>query len=72
MFARDIGIAVHPYPTAEAAEVALRMTMLLNTKTGFRETAGQPGMRLPAGGCAGARRPKVWHAISCGTTSVWW
>lgn len=25
------------------------MTMLLNTKTGFRETAEQLGMRLPAG-----------------------
>lgn len=48
-FARDIGIAVHPYPSVEAAEVALRVTMLLNTKTGFRETAGQLGMRLPAG-----------------------
>ncbi|MFF0437432.1 peptide ligase PGM1-related protein [Streptomyces sp. NPDC004327] len=48
-FARDIGIAVHPYPTVEAAEVALRMTMLLNTKTGFRAMAGQLGMRLPAG-----------------------
>ncbi|MFD7395766.1 hypothetical protein ACFV60_12085 [Streptomyces virginiae] len=58
-FARDIGIAVHPYPTVEAAEVALRMTMLLNTKTGFREAAERLRMRLPRGGCAGARRPKV-------------
>ncbi|MFE9928639.1 peptide ligase PGM1-related protein [Streptomyces sp. NPDC005533] len=56
-FARDIGIAVHPYPTVDAAEVALRMTMLLNTKTGFRETAGQLGMRLPAGRMC--RRPEV-------------
>ncbi|MFJ3202497.1 peptide ligase PGM1-related protein [Streptomyces sp. NPDC086989] len=48
-FARDIGIAVHPYPTVEAAEAALRMTMLLNTKSGFRETAWKLGMRLPAG-----------------------
>lgn len=48
-FARDIGIAVHPYPSVEAAEAALRMTMLLNTKTGFRETAGQLGLRLPVG-----------------------
>ncbi|MFC6834589.1 peptide ligase PGM1-related protein, partial [Streptomyces goshikiensis] len=38
-----------PYPTVEAAEAALRMTMLLNTKTGFRQTAEQLGMRLPAG-----------------------
>ncbi|MFD4743248.1 hypothetical protein ACFWNQ_38620 [Streptomyces virginiae] len=56
-FARDIGIAVHPYPTVEAAEVALRMTMLLNTKTGFRATAGQLGMRLPAGRMC--RRPEA-------------
>ncbi|MCX5309076.1 peptide ligase PGM1-related protein [Streptomyces sp. NBC_00160] len=56
-FARDIGIAVHPYPTVEAAEVALQMTMLLNTKTGFRETAGQLGMRLAAGRMC--RRPEA-------------
>ncbi|WP_405941242.1 peptide ligase PGM1-related protein [Streptomyces sp. NBC_00207] len=56
-FARDIGIAVHPYPTVEAAEVALRITMLLNTKTGFRATAGQLGMRLPAGRMC--RRPEA-------------
>ncbi|WP_374772182.1 peptide ligase PGM1-related protein [Streptomyces sp. NBC_01310] len=56
-FARDIGIAVHPYPTVEAAEVALQMTMLLNTETGFRETAGQMGMRLPAGRLC--RRPET-------------
>ncbi|MGW1937718.1 preATP grasp domain-containing protein [Streptomyces goshikiensis] len=48
-FARDIGVAVHPYPTVEAAEAALRMTMLLNTKTGFRKTAEHLGMRLPPG-----------------------
>ncbi|MFD9262293.1 peptide ligase PGM1-related protein [Streptomyces sp. NPDC059538] len=48
-FARDIGVDVHPYPTVEAAEAALKMTMLLNTKTGFRQTAEQLGMRLPAG-----------------------
>ncbi|MFD6970079.1 peptide ligase PGM1-related protein [Streptomyces sp. NPDC059949] len=56
-FARDIGIAVHPYPTVEAAEAALKMTMLLNTKTGFRETAGRLGMRLPAGRMC--QRPEV-------------
>ncbi|MGW6613279.1 preATP grasp domain-containing protein [Streptomyces erythrochromogenes] len=56
-FARDIGIAVHPYPTVEAAEVALRITMLLNTKTGFRAAAGKLGMRLPAGRMC--RRPKA-------------
>ncbi|MET9603439.1 peptide ligase PGM1-related protein [Streptomyces sp. NPDC006512] len=56
-FARDIGIAVHPYPTVEAAEAALRMAMLLNTKTGFRETAGKLGMRLPTGRMC--RRPQT-------------
>ncbi|MGW6983861.1 preATP grasp domain-containing protein [Streptomyces sp. NPDC054932] len=56
-FARDIGLAVHPYPTVEAAEAALKMTMLLNTKTGFRETAEQLGLRLPAGRMC--RRPNA-------------
>ncbi|MET9463854.1 peptide ligase PGM1-related protein [Streptomyces sp. NPDC006544] len=48
-FARRTGLAVHPYPTVEAAEDALKMTMLLNTKAGFRETVEPLGMRLPAG-----------------------
>ncbi|MFD8862119.1 preATP grasp domain-containing protein [Streptomyces vinaceus] len=48
-FAREVGLAVHPYPTVAAAEAALKVTMLLNTKTGFRETAGHLGMRLPTG-----------------------
>ncbi|MFF1409454.1 peptide ligase PGM1-related protein [Streptomyces sp. NPDC058289] len=56
-FARDIGITVHPYPSVEAAEVALRTTMLLNTKTGFRKTAGQLGLRLPVGRMC--RRPET-------------
>ncbi|RST03694.1 peptide ligase PGM1-related protein [Streptomyces sp. WAC05950] len=56
-FARDIGIDVHPYPTVEAAEAALKMIMLLNTKTGFRETAEHLGMRLPSGRTC--RRPEV-------------
>ncbi|MFF2306078.1 peptide ligase PGM1-related protein [Streptomyces sp. NPDC058128] len=56
-FARDIGIDVHPYPTVETAEAALKMTMLLNTKTGFRETAEQLGMRLPEGRMC--RRPEA-------------
>ncbi|WP_374772581.1 peptide ligase PGM1-related protein [Streptomyces sp. NBC_01310] len=60
-FARDIGIGVHPYPTVEAAEAALRMTMLLNTKTGFRETAGRLGMRLPAGRMC--RRPEAESVV---------
>ncbi|MFD3325134.1 peptide ligase PGM1-related protein [Streptomyces sp. NPDC058701] len=56
-FARELGITVHPYPTAEAAEAALATTMLLNTKAGFRETAGHLGMRLPLGRVC--RRPEV-------------
>ncbi|MFI1279868.1 peptide ligase PGM1-related protein [Streptomyces sp. NPDC020858] len=56
-FARDVGLAVHPYLTVEAAEAALRMTMLLNTKTGFREAAEHLGMRLPVGRMG--RRPEV-------------
>ncbi|MFG2748389.1 preATP grasp domain-containing protein [Streptomyces xanthophaeus] len=56
-FARDIGIDVHPYPTVEAAEAALKTTMLLNTKTGFREAAEQLGMRLPTGRMC--RRPEA-------------
>ncbi|MFB7979688.1 preATP grasp domain-containing protein [Streptomyces vinaceus] len=48
-FARDVGLRIQPYPTLEAAEAALKMTMLLNTKTGFRETAEELGMRLPPG-----------------------
>lgn len=56
-FARDVGIAVHPYPTVEAAEAAVDVTMLLNTKAGFRETAGRLGMRLPAGRTC--RRPEA-------------
>ncbi|MGW6843552.1 preATP grasp domain-containing protein [Streptomyces sp. NPDC054958] len=56
-FARDIGITVHPYPTVEAAEAAVQVTMRLNTKTGFRETAARSGMRLPAGRMC--RRPEA-------------
>ncbi|MER7764929.1 peptide ligase PGM1-related protein [Streptomyces sp. NPDC097619] len=56
-FARDVGITVHPYPTLEAAEAALKTTMLLNTKSGFREAAEQLGLRLPAGRVC--RRPQV-------------
>ncbi|GGZ47874.1 hypothetical protein GCM10010371_04040 [Streptomyces subrutilus] len=48
-FARDLGLAVHPYPTVEAAADALETTMLLNTKAGFRATAERLGMRLPFG-----------------------
>ncbi|MFD3722884.1 peptide ligase PGM1-related protein [Streptomyces sp. NPDC058674] len=48
-FARDIGLRVHPYPTVEAAEAAVKTTMLLNTKAGFREAARHLGLRLPVG-----------------------
>ncbi|MFD4939808.1 peptide ligase PGM1-related protein, partial [Streptomyces virginiae] len=41
----------------EAAEAALRTTMLLNTKTGFREAAERLRMRLPAGRTC--RRPEA-------------
>ncbi|WP_411102835.1 peptide ligase PGM1-related protein [Streptomyces sp. cmx-4-9] len=48
-FARDLGLTVHPYPDVDAAAAALETVMLLNTKAGFRETAGRLGMRLPHG-----------------------
>ncbi|MFH9967441.1 peptide ligase PGM1-related protein [Streptomyces mirabilis] len=56
-FARDLGLTVHPYPTVDEAAAALKMTMLLNTKAGFREVAERLGMRLPAGQVC--RRPEV-------------
>ncbi|MDJ0382599.1 peptide ligase PGM1-related protein [Streptomyces sp. G-G2] len=48
-FARELGLTVYPYPTIDAAAAALRTTMLLNTKAGFRAAAERAGMRLPAG-----------------------
>ncbi|MFF4322808.1 peptide ligase PGM1-related protein [Streptomyces sp. NPDC001568] len=48
-FARDLGLTVHPYATVDEAAAALPVTMLLNTKAGFRAAAGRLGMRLPAG-----------------------
>ncbi|GAA3491225.1 peptide ligase PGM1-related protein [Streptomyces cremeus] len=57
-FAREIGVTVHPFPTVDAAGAALEVTMLLNTKAGFRDVAGQLGMRLPAGDvCRRAETP---------------
>ncbi|MFG2259568.1 preATP grasp domain-containing protein [Streptomyces mirabilis] len=56
-FARDLGLTVHPYPTVDEAVAALKMTMLLNPKAGFREVAERLGMRLPAGQVC--RRPEV-------------
>ncbi|CAM5286494.1 hypothetical protein SAVIM338S_00229 [Streptomyces avidinii] len=48
-FAREVGVTVHPYPTVDDAAAALRASMLLNTKAGFREVAEQLGMRVPRG-----------------------
>jgi hypothetical protein len=56
-FARDLGLTVHPYSTVDDAEAALKITMRLNTKAGFREVAERLGMRLPAGQVC--RRPEV-------------
>ncbi|MFJ8659547.1 peptide ligase PGM1-related protein [Streptomyces sp. NPDC093795] len=47
--ARGLGATVTPYTSAEAAEAALDVTRLLNTKAGFRRTARALGMRLPDG-----------------------
>ncbi|MCX4547122.1 peptide ligase PGM1-related protein [Streptomyces sp. NBC_01565] len=60
-FARDLGLTVHPYPTIDGAAGALRTTMLLNTKAGFRDAAEQVGMRLPTGRVC--RRPAVEGAV---------
>ncbi|MER7955790.1 peptide ligase PGM1-related protein [Streptomyces sp. NPDC096030] len=55
--ARDLGLTVHPYVTVDEAAVALPVTMLLNTKAGFRRTGARLGMRLPEGRVC--RRPQV-------------
>ncbi|MEU9292565.1 peptide ligase PGM1-related protein [Streptomyces sp. NPDC048266] len=47
--ARGLGATVAPYASAAAAEAALDVTHLLNTKAGFRSTAQALGMRLPDG-----------------------
>ncbi|MEU9303846.1 peptide ligase PGM1-related protein [Streptomyces sp. NPDC048269] len=60
-FARELGLTVHPYPTIEDAAAALRTTMLLNTKAGFRAAAERVGMRLPEGRVC--RRPGVEGAV---------
>ncbi|MFF9147465.1 peptide ligase PGM1-related protein [Streptomyces sp. NPDC014861] len=56
-FARDLGLTVHPYATVDEAAAAVPVTMLLNTKAGFRRVAERLGMRLPAGRVC--RRPEV-------------
>ncbi|MFF9472147.1 peptide ligase PGM1-related protein [Streptomyces roseolus] len=60
-FARELGLTVHPYATAEEAAAALPVTMLLNTKAGFREAAARLGMRLPEGRVCS--RPEVDGAV---------
>ncbi|MFD3333665.1 peptide ligase PGM1-related protein [Streptomyces sp. NPDC058700] len=47
--ARGLGTTVAPYASADAAETALDVTRLLNTKAGFRRTARALGMLLPDG-----------------------
>ncbi|MFJ6249810.1 MULTISPECIES: peptide ligase PGM1-related protein [unclassified Streptomyces] len=47
--ARALGVPVAPYPSVAAAEAALGVTGLLNTKAGFRSVAPALGMRLPDG-----------------------
>ncbi|MGW7436901.1 preATP grasp domain-containing protein [Streptomyces sp. NPDC054849] len=60
-FARELGITVHPYDTVDEAAAALPTTMLLNTKAGFRQAAGQVGMRLPHGRVCS--RPEVEEVV---------
>ncbi|MEU6311943.1 peptide ligase PGM1-related protein [Streptomyces sp. NPDC047014] len=52
-FARELGLTVHPYATVDEAAAALPVTMLLNTKAGFRRAAELLGMRLPGGQVCG-------------------
>ncbi|MGW0118592.1 preATP grasp domain-containing protein [Streptomyces sp. NPDC003327] len=47
--ARALGVPVHPYASVEAAEAALEVTRLLNTKAGFRQVALGLAMRVPDG-----------------------
>ncbi|MGW9438811.1 preATP grasp domain-containing protein [Streptomyces sp. NPDC055607] len=47
--ARGLGVPVAPYASVAAAEAALDVTGLLNTKAGFRDAALALGMRLPDG-----------------------
>ncbi|MFE5898170.1 peptide ligase PGM1-related protein [Streptomyces sp. NPDC056488] len=47
--ARALGVPVAPYSSVAAAEAALGVTGLLNTKAGFRSAALALGMRLPDG-----------------------
>ncbi|MEV6400403.1 peptide ligase PGM1-related protein [Streptomyces sp. NPDC051907] len=61
-FARQLGITVHPYNTVDDAAVALPITMLLNTKAGFRQAAVRVGMRLPQGEVC--RRPELEEVVN--------
>ncbi|MEE1754567.1 peptide ligase PGM1-related protein [Streptomyces sp. SP18CS02] len=49
--AAELGVPVAPYTEVGAAAAALDVTSRLNTKTGFRQVAGELGIRLPRG-CA--------------------
>ncbi|MFF2567374.1 peptide ligase PGM1-related protein [Streptomyces sp. NPDC058084] len=60
-FARELGLTVHPYETVDDAAAALPVTMLLNTKAGFRRVAARLDMRLPAGRVC--RRPEVEDVV---------
>ncbi|MFF8835946.1 peptide ligase PGM1-related protein [Streptomyces sp. NPDC015130] len=60
-FARELGLTVFPYATVDEAAAALPVTMLLNTKAGFREAATRLALRLPAG--RACRRPEVESAV---------
>ncbi|MFE6224211.1 peptide ligase PGM1-related protein [Streptomyces sp. NPDC057854] len=47
--ARALGVPVAPYASGEAAEAALEVTRLLNTKAGFRQAASELALRVPDG-----------------------
>ncbi|MFJ4869779.1 peptide ligase PGM1-related protein [Streptomyces sp. NPDC088757] len=59
--ARALDVTVAPYASVAAAEAALGVTGLLNTKAGFRSAALALGMRLPDGRVR--RRDEVPDAV---------
>ncbi|MET9959869.1 peptide ligase PGM1-related protein [Streptomyces sp. NPDC006326] len=59
--ANALGVPLAPYPSAAAAEAALEVTWLLNTKAGFRTAARELGMNLPDGRVC--RREEVPGAV---------
>ncbi|GAA1369605.1 peptide ligase PGM1-related protein [Streptomyces beijiangensis] len=52
--ARELGVAVHPFPPDADYSGALAAVDALNTKSEFRAVATQLGMRLPAGCTCGS------------------